>query len=72
MSGVLTEWVRRFYGATNGDGKGKREGSEAALFECRACDAVYIGGDVEACAECDGPVERVPNERDLGITDGPF
>jgi len=37
------------------------------LYRCDPCDATYVSDELESCSQCDGPVERVPTEQDLGL-----
>ncbi|MHB9285973.1 hypothetical protein ACKVMT_02920 [Halobacteriales archaeon Cl-PHB] len=38
------------------------------LYHCNGCSTTYVSGsEKETCRTCDGPVENVPSERDLGI-----
>lgn len=39
----------------------------ASLFTCPECDRTYVCREMETCASCKVSVERVPNERELGI-----
>lgn len=36
------------------------------LFHCAACDVTVVCEECGSCPRCDGGVERVPTERDLG------
>lgn len=49
--------------ALNGDADGASGGTDAEqsthLFECQACESVYIATDKETCADCGGAVTRI-------------
>lgn len=46
------------------------EREPAGLYECTNCETTYIGVDKRSCPRCDGPVEEIPSEADLGIFQG--
>jgi len=37
------------------------------LYHCEPCGTTYVSDDLDACSQCDTPVERVPTEQDLGL-----
>lgn len=43
------------------------ETDPAGLYECEACGVTYISEAMSECPNCDGNVERVPTERELGM-----
>lgn len=70
MGGIISKWVDRMVDGAPADDEEGGDRPASSLFECPACDAVYVGTDPQSCPECGSPVERVPNERELGITGG--
>lgn len=38
-----------------------------SLYTCPACDRTYISEGMNACSNCDEPVERTPTKHELGI-----
>lgn len=39
----------------------------SSLYSCPGCGRTYITESMESCSNCERPVERVPNEFELGI-----
>lgn len=42
-------------------------GTATSLYRCPACDRTYVSDSMATCSRCDGEVERVPNETELGL-----
>lgn len=42
-------------------------GVNVQLYECSNCDVTYIGTSMDACSECNHPLESIRTERELGI-----
>lgn len=42
-------------------------GLSTRLYSCPDCETTYISDGMEFCSECDGGVEQIPSERDLGF-----
>jgi predicted SprT family Zn-dependent metalloprotease len=38
------------------------------LYRCECCEITYMCGEMDTCSRCDGPVESIPTEQDLGLT----
>lgn len=49
----------------NTDGTSSR--TESGLYRCSDCETTYVSETMDSCPECRGPVESIPNERDLGM-----
>jgi rubrerythrin len=45
----------------------KSPAPRSSLYECPLCGTVYISEEMQACPDCDGTVDQVPNERELGL-----
>jgi rubrerythrin len=41
--------------------------TSTTLYECPACETVYISEGMESCPECGDGVEHVPDEREIGL-----
>lgn len=70
MGADVIQWVRAVFRGRNGDQDelDDREGERRTnLYECIACERIYISGELESCPNCESVVERIPNERDLKI-----
>jgi hypothetical protein len=37
------------------------------LFHCDSCDVTLVSEELDSCPRCDGSVEKVPTEDDVGI-----
>lgn len=44
-----------------------RSSVSSSLFRCDSCEVTYIATEMDACPECDGDVEEIPTESDLGF-----
>lgn len=51
----------------SGSGSGSGSGAAVPLYACDACDRVYISERMDTCSGCGRPVERIPNEAELGL-----
>lgn len=65
---ALLERLRTFVGEQSLSSNSGRNGDvSSSLYRCGACDVTYISAEMEACPQCDGDVEEVPSETDLGF-----
>ena len=62
-------WLRSLLEDTNTDSPSGTAAPERSttLYECSACETVYISEAMEACPECERSLDQVPNERELGL-----
>lgn len=68
MSGRIIDRVRTFIGGEgNGEAADAEEDRGGRLYECRECGITFIREDERPCPECGRDVERIPNERELGL-----
>lgn len=42
-------------------------GLSTKLYSCPDCETTYISDGMESCSKCNGSVEQIPSERDLGF-----
>lgn len=59
---------RNSAGENDGAPPGKR--SPTTLYSCPDCDTTFISEDMQACPQCDGALDRTPDEYELGIGPG--
>lgn len=38
-----------------------------SLYHCASCDTTYVSEALNRCSQCEGAVETVPTEQDLGL-----
>lgn len=55
-------------GADDGAPRGKR--SPTTLYSCSACETTFISEEMQSCPQCDGALDRTPDEYELGIGPG--
>jgi Zn finger protein HypA/HybF involved in hydrogenase expression len=60
-------WLRELFGDSTESATEPAERDASSLFECPACETVYISEEMQSCPECGERVDHVPDEGELGL-----
>ena len=64
----LKERVERLIGSDDSQIEPTADGGVVInLYECSNCGDTYVSKELESCPKCADSVDRVANERDLGM-----